>query len=161
MNEPYPSPNPRKEPAPITPCSPTHYRGIQFPCARKTRGMAGFVRFRQIRVRRDQHMKTTIAAILLTATRRSGAPETATRCKTTPMRRTNHTIQILICSLILGVGPLLGGVKLQVREGRPIVDGVYVNGHGPYRFLLDTGANVNLIETGLARKIGMNATFQV
>ena len=50
---------------------------------------------------------------------------------------------------------------MQVRDGRPTVDGVYVNGHGPYRFLVDTGANVNLIETGLARKIGMNATFQV
>ncbi|HEV3329629.1 MAG TPA: retropepsin-like aspartic protease [Bryobacteraceae bacterium] len=41
------------------------------------------------------------------------------------------------------------------------MDGVYVNGHGPYRFLVDTGTNVNLIETGLARKIGMNATFKV
>ena len=40
------------------------------------------------------------------------------------------------------------------------MDRVYVNGHGPFRFLLDTGANVNLIETGLARKIGMNATFR-
>lgn len=50
---------------------------------------------------------------------------------------------------------------MQVRDGRPIVDGVFVNGHGPYRFLLDTGNNVNLIETGLARKIGMRATFQV
>jgi hypothetical protein len=49
---------------------------------------------------------------------------------------------------------------LQVREGRPVVGGVYVNGRGPYIFLLDTGSNVNLIETGLARKIGMNSTFQ-
>jgi len=81
--------------------------------------------------------------------------------QTAPMRYTRHSIQYLICSLIIGAVPLLGGVKLQVREGRPIVDGVYVNGHGPYRFLLDTGANVNLIETGLARKIAINATSQV
>lgn len=40
-----------------------------------------------------------------------------------------------------------------------MVDGVYVNGHGPYRFLLDTGTNVNLIEKGLARRIGMTTTF--
>lgn len=66
----------------------------------------------------------------------------------------------LLCSLAIAVGPLWGGVALQVREGRPFVDGVYVNGHGPYRFLLDTGTNMNLIETGLARKIGMNSTFQ-
>jgi hypothetical protein len=55
----------------------------------------------------------------------------------------------------------LGGIRPQIREGRPVVDGVYVNGHCPYRFLLDTGTNVNLIETGLARRIGMNATFEV
>ena len=77
------------------------------------------------------------------------------------MTRTNHTLQVLICSLIITAGCLFGGVKLQVREGRPIVDDVYVNGHGPYRFLVDTGSNINLIETGIAKKIGMNATFRV
>jgi hypothetical protein len=77
------------------------------------------------------------------------------------MRHTNHNIQILICSLIITAAPLFGEVKMQVRDGRPIVDGIYVNGHGPYRFLVDTGANVNLIEMGLAGKMGMNATFQV
>jgi hypothetical protein len=41
------------------------------------------------------------------------------------------------------------------------VGGVYVNGHGPYRFLLDTGSNVNLIETKLASSIGLAPTFQV
>jgi hypothetical protein len=50
---------------------------------------------------------------------------------------------------------------MKVIEGRPVVDEVYVNGHGPFRFLVDTGSNVNLIETGLARKIGMKAMFQV
>jgi hypothetical protein len=68
-----------------------------------------------------------------------------------------HTIGCLI----IAAAPLLGVVRVDVREGRPIVDGVYVNGHGPYRFLVDTGSNINLIETGLARKIGMTATFQV
>ncbi len=77
------------------------------------------------------------------------------------MPNTNRTVQILISSLIIAASPLFGEVKMQVREGRPTVDGVYVNGHGPYRFLVDTGANVNSIETGLARKIGMNPTFQV
>jgi hypothetical protein len=77
------------------------------------------------------------------------------------MRHTNQTFQILICSLIIGTSSLYGGVRLQVRDGRPIVDGVYVNGHGPYRFLVDTGSNINLIETGLARKNGMAPTFQV
>jgi Aspartyl protease len=77
------------------------------------------------------------------------------------MTRTTHTFQLLICSLIISATSLFGGVKLQVRDGRPVVDGVFVNGHGPYRFLVDTGSNVNLIETGIAKKIGMNTTFQV
>ena len=65
----------------------------------------------------------------------------------------------MLCSLVFAAGSL-EAVKLQVREGRPFVDDVYVNGHGPYLFLLDTGTNMNLIETGLARKIGMNPTFE-
>jgi len=77
------------------------------------------------------------------------------------MRPTTLTVQFLIWFLIIAASPMFGAAKLQVRDGRPIVDGVYINGHGPYRFLVDTGTNVNLIEAGLARKIGMNATFQV
>ena len=75
--------------------------------------------------------------------------------------RTRRAFPILICSLIINAGWLFGGVKLQVRDGRPIVDGVYVNGHGPFRFLVDTGSNINLIENRIAKKIGMNPTFQV
>jgi hypothetical protein len=48
---------------------------------------------------------------------------------------------------------------LLVREGRPFADGVYVNGNGPYRFLVDTGTNTNLIESRLAKKIAMRTTF--
>lgn len=68
--------------------------------------------------------------------------------------------RISISLLLLAVCPLSGAIKILVREGRPFVDGVYVNGHGPYRFLLDTGTNMNLLETGLARKIGMKPTFK-
>jgi hypothetical protein len=77
------------------------------------------------------------------------------------MRPSNRARTALIGCLIIAATHAFGSVKLLVRDGRPIVDGVYVNGHGPYRFLLDTGANVNLIESGLARKIGMTAGFQV
>lgn len=61
--------------------------------------------------------------------------------------------------LAIAALPTAGAVKLEVREGRAFANGVLVNGHGPYRFLIDTGTNMNLIETGLARKIGMEATF--
>jgi hypothetical protein len=77
------------------------------------------------------------------------------------MAHTRRTISTLICSFVIVSAPLLGGIKMQVMKGRPVVDGVFVNGHGPYRFLVDTGANVNLIETHLARKIGMSVTLQV
>jgi hypothetical protein len=77
------------------------------------------------------------------------------------MRYTNRTARVLICSLIIAAGPLFGGVIMHVRGGRPVVDGVFVNGNEPYRFLVDTGTNVNLIGADLAAKIGMNATFEV
>ncbi len=66
---------------------------------------------------------------------------------------------IALCVLALAAGPLSGAVKLLVRDGRPFVDGVYVNSQGPYRFLIDTGTNMNLIESRVARKIGMRTTF--
>lgn len=70
------------------------------------------------------------------------------------------TVAAAMAALSVAVVPAVAGVKLQVRDGFPIADGVFVNGHGPYRFLLDTGTNVNLIETKLAQSIGLTATFQ-
>jgi hypothetical protein len=71
-----------------------------------------------------------------------------------------HGFRVGILGITVGVCSLSGAVKLQILEGRPLVEGVYVNGHGPYRFLLDTGANVNLLDTNVARKIGMRTTFE-
>jgi hypothetical protein len=51
-----------------------------------------------------------------------------------------------------------GGVKLEARANRPVVDGVFVNGHGPFRFLLDTGATLNHIDPGIGLSIGLTAT---
>jgi hypothetical protein len=52
------------------------------------------------------------------------------------------------------------GVKLEIREGRPVVDGVYVNGHGPYRFLLDTGSTLSHLDPHTAQSIGVRITMQ-
>jgi hypothetical protein len=76
------------------------------------------------------------------------------------MRHKNHSIRILIGSLIIAAAPLSGAVIILVREGHPLVEGVYVNGHGPYRFLLDTGSNTNLIDEKLAQSIGLKASFR-
>jgi Aspartyl protease len=64
--------------------------------------------------------------------------------------------------ILLGVveGALWGEMSIRVLDGRPVVDGVYVNGRGPYRFLVDTGATMNHLEAGLARKAGLRPTFQ-
>jgi hypothetical protein len=53
-----------------------------------------------------------------------------------------------------------GDLKLLVRNGRPVVDGVYVNGHGPYRFLLDTGSTYDHIDPALASAIGLTPTLR-
>src|SRR5262245_20153847 len=52
-------------------------------------------------------------------------------------------------------------VRLNIVGGRPVVDDVFLNGHGPYRFLLDTGGQTNQVEAALARRLAFNATFQV
>jgi len=54
-----------------------------------------------------------------------------------------------------------GSIKLATLSGIPVVDGVYLNGYGPYRFLLDTGAQTNQVEAEIARKIGLVPAFQV
>jgi hypothetical protein len=51
-------------------------------------------------------------------------------------------------------------VSLRVMEGRPVVDGVYVDGHGPYRFLIDTGTTLNMIDPALAQAAGLRATYR-
>lgn len=52
-------------------------------------------------------------------------------------------------------------IKLKIVAGRPIVGGVYLNGQGPYRFLIDTGNQSNQIDARLAQKLGITPTFQV
>lgn len=51
-------------------------------------------------------------------------------------------------------------VKLHMMMGRPVVEGVFLNGQGPLRFLLDTGAQSNQVEASIARKLGLTPTFQ-
>jgi hypothetical protein len=59
----------------------------------------------------------------------------------------------LTCSSLMAMG-------IQIRDGRPVVDGVYINGQGPYRFLVDTGATLNHLDARIAKKIGLKEAFQ-
>jgi hypothetical protein len=54
-----------------------------------------------------------------------------------------------------------GSIRLNTISGIPVVDGVFLNGRGPYRFVLDTGGQTNQVEESLAQKIGLARTFQV
>jgi hypothetical protein len=73
----------------------------------------------------------------------------------------NKLLQVLtVFGVILGSTCLTArATNLQIREGRPVVDGVYVNGHGPYKFLVDTGATLNHIDLQLAKSIGLKEAF--
>jgi hypothetical protein len=51
-------------------------------------------------------------------------------------------------------------VKLRVLGGRPVADCVFLNGQGPYRFLLDTGAQANQLDLKVARAAGLEPNFQ-
>jgi hypothetical protein len=60
---------------------------------------------------------------------------------------------------MLIAAPACAAVKIRLLDGRPIVDTVYLNGHGPYRFLLDTGTTLNHLDPRLAEWIGLRPTF--
>ena len=57
--------------------------------------------------------------------------------------------------------PAESGTRLRLMGGRPVVDDLYIDGQGPFRFLLDTGAATNQVDAALARKLGLEASFQV
>ncbi len=53
-----------------------------------------------------------------------------------------------------------GAISISVIAGRPVVDGVFLNGKGPWRFLLDTGAQTNQVRASLAAKLGLEPVFR-
>src|ERR1035437_3163263 len=53
-----------------------------------------------------------------------------------------------------------GSLRIVLVAGRPVVDGVFLNGQGPWRFLLDTGAQTNQVEASIARKLGLAPAFR-
>src|ERR1035438_3546148 len=79
------------------------------------------------------------------------------------------TQQQIFSLLIIAAAPLAGRtfpadqpfVKLEILGGRPVASGVFLNGQGPFRFLLDIGAQTNQVEEALASKLGLVPSFQV
>jgi hypothetical protein len=54
------------------------------------------------------------------------------------------------------------GTILRIRtvSGAPVATDVYVEGRGPYSFLLDTGSETSLIDERLARELSITQAFQ-
>jgi hypothetical protein len=65
----------------------------------------------------------------------------------------------IICPRNLDAGDR--SIRLRIQSGRPVIEAVYLNGHGPYRFLLDTGGQTNQVESEVAMVIGLKADFRV
>src|SRR5215471_890444 len=63
----------------------------------------------------------------------------------------------MVVAVVLAIGTLITSVGLHLEDGRTVADGAFVNGHGPYRFLIDTGSNVSLMDAALARSIGLKS----
>lgn len=68
---------------------------------------------------------------------------------------------ILSSFILTALFPLSAEVPLRIIDGRPVVEQVYLNGSGPYRFLLDTGAQSNQFDVKLASQLGLRPSFRV
>jgi len=81
------------------------------------------------------------------------------------MKTQSYFLPVLFLAILLPSAavaqPPQASIQLKVMTGKPIVDGVFLNGHGPYRFLLDTGSQSNQVDSSLARKLGLAATLQL
>jgi len=58
----------------------------------------------------------------------------------------------------LSIEASAGGLDLPMEEmgGRPLVE-VFLEGKGPYRFILDTGADITVIDEDLAKQLSLSA----
>jgi len=64
--------------------------------------------------------------------------------------------------LALGaLGLLVSTAPLEIRSGYPILKDVFINGKGPYRMLLDTGAQSTSVRPGVAELCDLRPIFAV
>ena len=64
-------------------------------------------------------------------------------------------------SLIVLASLLLFSMSLLNAKRPPIFTDVHIGSDGPYRFLVDTGAQTSLIDPKLAAKLGLQPEFRV
>jgi hypothetical protein len=88
---------------------------------------------------------------------------------TTPPRSIRHTLVSIVAAIVVaGVLPFIGSAERTdntVRFSSPhrsmIVVGVRVDGKGPYRFLLDTGATSSIVDPQLSASLNLSAAQTV
>jgi hypothetical protein len=66
-----------------------------------------------------------------------------------------------ICLLVPIIAFAGNSVPLRLTRNYPVVEGVYVNGAGPFRFLLDTGAQSSSIRLDVARELHLKPAYRV
>ncbi len=52
-------------------------------------------------------------------------------------------------------------IPLRLIRGYPVVGEVFINGKGPYNLLLDTGSESTIVDSELARELGLRPSFRV
>ena len=75
------------------------------------------------------------------------------------MARRRHAggMLLALCALGLAISPS----QLEIRGSYPILQDVFVNGKGPYRMLLDTGAQTSSVRPGVAEETNLRPKFAV
>jgi hypothetical protein len=67
----------------------------------------------------------------------------------------------LICVLMPIIAVAGDTVPLRLARNYPIVEGVYINGGGPYRFLLDTGAQTSAVRADVAERLRLRPAYRI
>lgn len=73
----------------------------------------------------------------------------------------------IVVFAVLGVAPAAAGcagravIPLDLRGGFLVAQGVFVHGHGPMDFLVDTGAQSSSIDTGVGERAGLEPRYRV
>jgi predicted aspartyl protease len=83
-------------------------------------------------------------------------------------KSSDFSIRIAWCGLLVFIVLLAGNptfarsiIKFEYRSSDLIIVPVFLNGQGPYDFMLDTGASTTLVQLELGRELGMHAMDRI
>ncbi len=76
-------------------------------------------------------------------------------------RGMNRNAVPLLTTFWLSITPAMAGIPLTIAQRHILVDQIYIDGAGPFRFALDTGAQSSSLRTDVAARIGLKAEYRV